>query len=418
MVTREEFEGNLVRLLNRTAEKVTSSAEEGWAERPFGVLTDEEATQLLFEAAERFARGDAPCCVLPDGEFTYEDPILANALAMTRTMPEVAVGTASPGEDLHNKNLIEWMRTGVHAWAQRKTHEAQELFANAPHRTIKLTRNPARIAVFGDGGYRGVPQEWVMTSITRRHQEAPFDLIVHLGDIYFSGTLDETVKHLIVPLRELSKSLNIPSVSLCGNHDLYAGPAAYRTTVAVLDQPARYFAVEAPGWRIACLDTALASMEFLRNDGRLDEAQLRWFDGLISQGDGQHFAVMSHHFIVSGWDQPARTLKEQLSHRVSDRIVAWYWGHEHRMAAYDRGQHGFWGACVGNGAFLEKWTPPTNGGVSPEWYARGRCECFETREHFWPHGYLELQLESDRLVERYHIENADPWERVLPIRSP
>ncbi len=205
-----------------------------------------------------------------------------------------------------------------------------------------------------------------------------------------------------------------PVLTLLGNHDLYFGAEAYAEALKVLKQPGRYFVIENTHWRIACLDTALAAERLLRNEGLLDPGQLSWLDELVA--DEKPLILMSHHFVVSGWGTISNGLKQQLSKRLKN-VFAWYWGHEHSCATYDKKDVGFYGACVGNGAFLEVWREPSRSPI-PTWHAMGRCNCYDGRAKFWPHGYLELELHPEKIIENYHLEVGETHSRILEFKNP
>jgi hypothetical protein len=125
--------------------------------------------------------------------------------------------------------------------------------------------------------------------------------------------------------------------------------------------------------------------------------------------------LVSHHFIVSGWDEPSKPLARQLGKLARDGVFAWYWGHEHRCALYDRGSWGFYGASVGHGAFLEQFSAATRHVHPAVWHSGTvRCSCPGIQQNtYWPHGFAELEFESDALIETMHLENDVPKKRVL-----
>ena len=127
--------------------------------------------------------------------------------------------------------------------------------------------------------------------------------------------------------------------------------------------------------------------------------------------------LFSHHFIKSAWEKPVSSLSLQLKDRTAGRVFAWYWGHEHRCATYDPGTDGFHGACVGNGAFLEKWGLPRSEKVVPSWYPIERCQCLGSEpSDWWPHGFLELELAPSGITETFHLEVGEPHMRRLRTR--
>ena len=245
--------------------------------------------------------------------------------------------------------------------------------------------------------------------ITRRHKDAPFNALIHLGDTYHGGGAREMIVNLVAPLSKLAGGLKLlgSAFSLCGNHDLYEGPEGYSCTLDSLNQPGRYFAIVSGPWRIACLDSAAGDDSFRCMDGKLDDPQLEWLKK--RQADGKRLIALTHHLPLSAWDKAPTALLTQI--RQASGLLAWYWGHEHRCAAFERDNPtDFLGGCVGNGAYMERWSPPDRKlQTRLKWYPRaGRCTCFgDAGRRFWPHGFLELELDKDRATERFWLENAD-----------
>jgi len=369
-----------------------------------------DASQLLREAYARLKDHPELRRAAPDGAITYSDPILAVAASWGGIAEDIATASVE-GADLTESSIWRWAVTGVQAWINRGDKGMSELAAQVPTRTININKDVARIAVVGDAGYRGVPQQRVIDMIRDVHQRYPFDLIVHLGDTYFSAGEAEVLRHLLVPF----SAINAPFVTLCGNHDLYHGPDGYLAALKILKQPGRYFSIKTPHWRIAALDTSFGSSRILRNDGKLDARQLEWLKDLLISRAKSGLILMSHHFIISGWDEPAETLRLQLEQLVRGRVFAWYWGHEHRCAYYNKGKWDFYGASVGNGAFLEKWSDSTRSETPATWYGgKARCSCPGIeKKMYWPHGFVELELRKNRVKETYHLEGCRARVREL-----
>jgi hypothetical protein len=146
---------------------------------------------------------------------------------------------------------------------------------------------------------------------------------------------------------------------------------------------------------------------------------LAWLERLIHAHDRRPLIVMSHHYIISAWGNRSTDLAEQIGDLVRGRIAAWYWGHEHGCVAYGYVPHGFLGACIGNGAFCEEFTPPVEKTPKPEWYPKSRCACYKKRANpFWPHGYLELELQPGRILEFYRLEGAETHRREFNPGDP
>jgi hypothetical protein len=381
------------------------------AESEVGAAAANDPLTVLKAAQRRLVLNPALRSLAPDGRIAYGDPVLSVAHYWAETAAAGVGAAAVEGDDLRESWSLRWMLAGVRDWLNRNAREFRDLAARVPTRALRIEKPVARIAVLGDAGYRGEPQAKVLRGIARRHAESPFDLVVHLGDTYFAGAPGDFLIHLLAPLR----GLGIPFVTLCGNHDLYSGPVGFLATLDVIgDQPGRFFLIETPAWRIACLDTAFGAARWLRNDGTLDKAQLAWLDRLLTAPDPRPLILMSHHYTVSGWEDPAASLNRQMKARSLERVFAWYWGHEHRAACYDRSKVGFYGACVGNGAFLEQVGPPEPFRAAPEWHAKGRCTCLgDTASSWWPHGFLELELRASRIDETWRLEGDEIYRRTL-----
>lgn len=346
----------------------------------------------------------------PDGFFTYDDPILAIAayLYQGQSLMGDALGIAGEvGENLRNDSYWDWLQVAIHAYHSRNKKSYLTLMGMTPQEAVKIDKDVVRIAVTGDAGFSGQSQSNVLYKIRQRHQQHPFDLIVHLGDVYFSGHGKEFIDYLVAPFKAIGPRV----LSLVGNHDLYFGGEGFISVLKALGQPGRYFSIETPHWRVACLDTALPAENLRRNWGLIDEGQMLWLDKQLEAADGKRTILMSHHFIISGWEKPSAALKRQLALRL-DKVFSWYWGHEHVCATYDKEVLGCYGACVGNGSFLEVRQLPKRE-TQPEWYATGRCSCYEKKRDFWPHGYLELELHSRKVIETYHLETGEIRNRVL-----
>ena len=101
--------------------------------------------------------------------------------------------------------------------------------------------------------------------------------------------------------------------TLVGNHDLYYGGAGFDFALNMLQQPGRYFLIESPHWRIACLDTSLGVAHIAGDDARLDNKQLEWFDSILAKRDARpirrHEPPLCHFWLeqsASKLNQPAQ----------------------------------------------------------------------------------------------------------------
>jgi Calcineurin-like phosphoesterase len=367
----------------------------------------DQKTRALAQAALARLKKNPSLRVLagPDGPVLYEDPLLDSAWTCMELAQRGGFGFAAEGDDL-DEHWYHWLSLGTALLRARFKRNWDVLKSATPSKDVNL-KLPARIAIFGDAGYRGLAQRRVLEMIANRHKETSFDAVIHLGDTYHGGNESEMFHHLVAPLRDLATKFDLKVYSLCGNHDLYAGPDGYLDTLKAFGQPGRFFALEMPSWRLACLDSTLGDTSRLYMNGKLDAGQLGWLQN--KQKQNKRLVVLSHHLPRSAWDATRGPLLGQIGKIPG--LVAWYWGHEHRCAAYgSRKGANFLGGCVGNGAFLEKWTRPTSASAEKlEWYpSDARCTCFgEQGKRKWPHGFLELELREDGGTERFHVENAE-----------
>src|SRR6476659_9313460 len=96
-------------------------------------------------------------------------------------------------------------------------------------------KNPAaiKIALIADWGTGELPAQQLLAEVGR---QAP-DVLIHLGDIYYSGTSREVQERFLMVCRA-TPGLNIPIYTLSGNHDMYSGGQGYSWLLDQLSQPA------------------------------------------------------------------------------------------------------------------------------------------------------------------------------------
>lgn len=354
----------------------------------------------------------------PYGDFTYDHPVLAIALSEFQTCFRSFGPTLLRFGD--EFSAWRWVSPTIHAVLSHGEKSLAALRKLVPGKAIHIDRDVTRIAVSGDAGYNNSAQQFVIQQINRRHSAKPFDLFIHLGDTYLSGKDDEFLNNLLAPFA----AVKMKKVAICGNHDIYRGGEGFEKVIQIWEQPGRYFAIQTPDWVIACLDSSLAAPDVAKMDGTLDDEQFAWLRQLIRDKGDKKLVVMTHHFPVSAWSKSKPTIAAQLKPCVQD-IFAWYWGHEHSCATYSPAAGGYYGACIGNGAFKEPWSTPTVKTQSLDWYAKSSCVHFSKKEltlkipflknrHFWPHGFLELELSKSGISETYHVEDEPAHTRILP----
>lgn len=285
-------------------------------------------------------------------------------------------------------------------------------FPAAPPAAVAIP-NRYRVAVIGDWGtgLYGAP----VCSKSIQSDPAGYDLLLHLGDVYYSGLPDEIEDRFLKFWPNVPNSI---SRSLNGNHEMYTGGHGYfEQLLPRLRQTSSYFALQNDYWVLAALDSAY-NQPFGGQEGNLNQQQVDWLRGIIAAAGPRKVVLFSHHQPFSLLDPNqgpllVAALREFLE---AGKIFAWYWGHEHRCVLYDpQPQYGFRGRCVGHGGFPEmrpdlgsapyvdgdSWRRvPANqnspGALvldTPNLYIPG----FE--EQYSPHGFMRLDFQDQRLIE-------------------
>jgi hypothetical protein len=205
--------------------------------------------------------------------------------------------------------------------------------------TTKLGPWPTRVAVIGDWGTNLYGAPVSAGSIKRI---GGYELLLHLGDIYYSGTKTETKQRFLdawpTDAGNVSRALN-------GNHEMYSGGFAYFDDILPkFKQPSSYFAVQNSNWLLVGLDTA-------HTDHALDVQQVAWLKLVVQKAGQRKVILFSHHQPFSPFDKQGRILQTALADLLQKKAVAaWYWGHKHDRIIYDKHQKfGLLGRCIGHG---------------------------------------------------------------------
>ncbi len=210
-------------------------------------------------------------------------------------------------------DILGWIGS-VFTWWRKIVPEPWRTPPDTPDRigngrTIRL----AMMADWGTGLY-GAP-------VCARSIEAdvrPFDLLLHLGDIYYSGTQNEAQTRFLDkwPKRQdaLSRACN-------ANHEMYTGGEGYfRAVLPAFGQPASYFAFENDHWVLVGLDSAY-------QDHDLAGDQVAWLERIVQAAGGRKVVLFTHHQPYSLLDRQGPKLVTKLGRLLAARrIFAWYLG--------------------------------------------------------------------------------------------
>jgi hypothetical protein len=272
-----------------------------------------------------------------------------------------------------------------------------------------------RFAIFADWGTGLYGAPLISKSITADRDA--IDIVMHLGDVYYSGKKDEFKARFsdLWPTRAgaLNRALN-------GNHEMYCGGQPFVDVLAAdpFKQSTTYFAFGNDNWIVAGLDTAYA-------DHDLAGPQADWLSRLVAGAAGRKVVLFSHHQPFSLLSGQGPNLVAKLRPLLEGgKIFAWYWGHEHECVLYDR--HPAWkmyGRCIGHAGMPEFRPKPLGpavatrqfrrlegaNGVPGAWILDGPNPYITGEEKkFTPHGYLTLVFEPARIVETVHDADGTP----------
>lgn len=274
----------------------------------------------------------------------------------------------------------------------------------------------AKIALTADWGtgLYGAPKIAQHISIT-----GGFELLMHLGDVYYSGTEDEIQERF---LNVWPKAAGKRTVAVNSNHEMYSGGFGYyKLALPAIGQKSSYLAFENSHWLLVVLDTAYV-------DHDMDNEQVAWLNLVTKQvrdangGTPKRLVLFSHQQPFSRLDNQGPKLQKALRHLLESKMItAWYWGHEHQCVIYDpHPQYGLRGRCLGNGGIpearkAEVRQAPTEKAIGQFMWKRmaqsddsPSCLVLDgpnpdvkgQQERFVPHGYMTLELNGPALIER------------------
>ena len=252
-----------------------------------------------------------------------------------------------------------------------------------------------------------------------------YDLLMHLGDVYYSGTEDEVQERF---LDVWPKTAGKRTIAVNANHEMYSGGFGYfKLALPAIGQKSSYLAFENSHWLLIVLDTAYV-------DHDIDNEQVAWLNLVLNQtpetsdGDPKKVILFSHQQLFSRLDNQGPKLAKALQHHLeAKRITAWYWGHEHQCVIYDRhDKYGLFGRCLGNGGIPEvrknevKQAPTEKSTSGIMWKRMSATDASPSclvldgpnpdikgeEEKFVPHGYMTLELNGPTLTERVHLANG------------
>jgi hypothetical protein len=418
IVTRKEVERLF---LNKGAESaIHEAAQQGSPMEHAQAMAMTGAILRELQKAEAKQGSDAVLVTAQHGPASRLQSLIASGEAGNLSL------TAMPAGGLEAKfDTGDWLGWATVAWTKLKHPNAHPLVPGSP--VPRALPDTGRVGLIGDWGtgLYGCP---VIAETISRDRD-PFALLLHLGDIYYSGTEKETKERFLDlwPMRSEATHRALNS-----NHEMYAGGEYYfKKTLPAFNQDASYFAFQNTHFTLVGLDVA-------HTDHAIDNSQVTWLQGILNQAGDRKVVLFSHHQLFSCFESQGDKLWANPGFAAilnSKRIFAWYWGHEHRCAIYQDPdpRSGLLGRCIGHGGMPQgrketRNLPAAAGFGNGDWrqapakVAGGvqlapRSAILEgpnplipgEEDDFTPHGYAVLTLDGAHLIE----EVLDPKGTVI-----
>ena len=210
----------------------------------------------------------------------------------------------------------------------------------------------ARIALVGDWG-TGQPQA---IELLRQIAAKKPDVVIHLGDIYYSATDFECQTYFYDIWSKYLDLNKVATFTLAGNHDMFSGGAPYYRLIDRLGQPASYFCLRNSKWQVIAIDTGLHDCDPLGKDPTyLENSEVAWLrHKLYDTAGGRRTILLSHHQLFSAFEsiggQAVNPKLQQQLGPMLDKVDMWFWGHEHNLVVYQKYLNVL-ARCIGHGAF-------------------------------------------------------------------
>jgi hypothetical protein len=243
------------------------------------------------------------------------------------------------------------------------------------------------------------------------------DVVIHLGDIYYTGTDDEVRRAFLDPVQQILRPAcpNCTVLSLAGNHDMYSGGHGYYGLLDQLGQPASYFCLANADWQFLAIDTGLNGRFMPDRPTFLEDTELAWLQAKVAGAGGRRNVLLSHHQLFAAYESVGDgafnpELRRQLE-PLLPQVPLWFWGHEHNFVVYES-YHGCLARCIGHAAIPVDFLPmtPKFTDVPVVVTALGHTG------GFYNHGYALMDLDGPQAHVAYYQDSnpaAPIWEEFV-----
>lgn len=339
-------------------------------------------------------------------------------------------------------HMWTWISHVAKFWFKKK-HNFRDYTTHGKGNGIYEIADRCTIDLIGDWG-TGTDEAQMVASLVEKSRP---DFTIHLGDVYYVGDGTEVKENFLGVKTSRYTPVKWPmgtkgSFALSGNHEMYAHGSGYfgyvlpkmglrdRDSEWGRGQWASFFCLQNEHWRILAIDTGYNSAAFdwgrvpviqktkfirtslhFKPQCTIPPALMKWIESTVNpDGDSRGLIVLSHHGSHSSFGEWYQIPAKQLA-RAIHRPVIWFWGHEHKLAIYDKyavaGGIPTYGRCIGHGGM------PVERGALPDinecrWLAwdNRRYDNGEKIDAGY-NGWAKVILEGPRMsVEYYDLHGA------------
>jgi predicted phosphodiesterase len=245
------------------------------------------------------------------------------------------------------------------------------------------------VALVSDWGTGNAHAAAVASQISHRDP----DHVIHLGDVYYSGTPRE-MRSNFLDMWRVSGPRRARYWALNGNHDMYSGGYGFfEHVLPAFKQPSSYFNLQNRFWRLIGLDSAYVNHNFTK-------PQMTWFQAQLA--GAAKTLLLTHHHLFSGFRKRGDKLEEWLNPYLTDgRLYGWFWGHDHYLIEYAN-HRGLKCRCIGHGS-LPYVPPDRQKQTHPAQIVRMETRSSPLTSSRGIHGFALLTFDGPAL----HIEYID-----------
>jgi hypothetical protein len=290
--------------------------------------------------------------------------------------------------------LVKWIPHVMRYWFHKK-HELRDYTTAGKGNGVYSAEDRVTLSLIGDWGTGTDEAQKVADCVTAFGP----DFTIHLGDVYYVGDENEIRENYLGEKTSPYNPVKWPmgrkgSFALSGNHEMYArGQGYYESILPKMGvkkasakwgsgQWASFFCLENRFWRVIGIDTGYNSTQFdfgkvpifekskwvrkskhLKPQCQLPDALIQWLRATVNpDADKRGLIVLSHHGCHSAFSDWYQIPSIQLA-EIVHRPAIWFWGHEHKLAIYDKyavpGGIEAYGRCIGHGGMpVERGSEP------------------------------------------------------------